>query len=235
MENQFPDEAPSIFLDFQSDWKDALNSPPKEKREPSTAMGPIQGYFDGASRGNPGEAGAGALLLDGGGVTLWECARPLGKRTNNEAEYMALILLLEEVERRNIEAHIYGDSRLVVKQVTGQWKINEPRLRDLAKRARELLDRTKSSLEWIPREENASADRLSNIALDGPKEPSEGKGAGQLQFDPEKLEKVKDFIFIAHGTEDYAVDLLHKACTCPAFQRYRRCKHLDSAMARYGK
>lgn len=235
MENHFPDETPNIFVDLQSDWKGALNSPAEKKEGAPSAEGPIRGYFDGASRGNPGEAGAGALLLDGRGAAIWECARPLGKRTNNEAEYMALILLLEEAERRGIKADIRGDSQLVVKQVTGQWKINEPRLRDLAHRARELMDRTKSSLTWVPREENTAADRLSNVALDGPKESGAAGAEGRPQFDPEKLEKVSGSILIAHGTEDYAVDLLHKACTCPAFQRFRRCKHLDSAMGRYGK
>lgn len=53
------------------------------------------GYFDGASRGNPGEAGAGALLMDDNGNTLWETARYLGRKTNNEAEYNAAILLLK--------------------------------------------------------------------------------------------------------------------------------------------
>ncbi|HOX00450.1 MAG TPA: reverse transcriptase-like protein, partial [Deltaproteobacteria bacterium] len=96
----------------------------------------MKGYFDGASRGNPGEAGAGALLEDERGQVVWETAMPLGVRTNNEAEYLALILLLEEAARRGLgDLEVYGDSRLVVLQVSRSWKINEPRLRELATRA----------------------------------------------------------------------------------------------------
>jgi len=70
-------------------------------------------------------AGAGALLVDDGGETLWETAPHLGTRTRNEAEYLALILLLEEAGRRGIrELEIFGDRRLVVSQVSKVWKIN---------------------------------------------------------------------------------------------------------------
>ena len=96
----------------------------------------MKGYFDGASRGNPGEAGAGALLEDERGRVVWETATPLGVRTNNEAEYLALILLLEETARRGLkDFEVYGDSRLVVLQFSRAWKLNEPRLRELAMRA----------------------------------------------------------------------------------------------------
>jgi ribonuclease HI len=126
------------------------------------------GNFDGASRGNPGEAGAGALLRDPEGRRIWEVARPLGRRTNNEAEYAALILLLEEAERRGIgELEIRGDSRLVVEQVRGRWKISAPHLRPLAERARALMAGRAVRLLWVPREENREADALSNRALDG--------------------------------------------------------------------
>lgn len=192
----------------------------------------LRGYFDGASRGNPGEAGAGALLLDGGGSPLWTCAVPLGKKTNNEAEYMALLLLLEEADRRKMAAAIAGDSQLVVNQVTGRWKIKEPRLKELADRAINLLKKTGSTLEWIPREENAAADRLSNEALDGTKK--DGK-AEREPFDPEELISVTENIFLARGREEYAVDILHGACTCPGFQRWRRCRHLDAAQKRKEK
>lgn len=97
------------------------------------------GYFDGASRGNPGEAGAGALLLDEGENTIWETARYLGKKTNNEAEYNAAILLLTAAKERGVkELKVYGDSKLVVCQLSKQWKINLPHLRELAKRAWEI-------------------------------------------------------------------------------------------------
>ena len=231
-----PEMTSSQFLDLDSDWNDVLAPGTGGKSGQSSGKGRLRGHFDGASRGNPGEAGAGAVLFDGRGTPVWECARPLGKKTNNEAEYLALLLLLEELERRGVPADIRGDSRLVVNQVTGRWKINEPRLRELADRAMELLRSTKSSLSWVPREENSAADRLSNIALDGPKEGECGASPRERPaFDPDRLERVHDTILIAHGTEDYAVDLLHRACTCPAFQRSRQCKHLDAALVRFGK
>ena len=127
----------------------------------------VRGFFDGASRGNPGEACAGAFLEDEAGTVLWECSQYLGIRTNNEAEYEALLRLLEEATRRDLtELEVCGDSRLVVCQVNRQWKINLPHLRELAARAWKLLEGRKVTLRWIPREQNARADALSNRALD---------------------------------------------------------------------
>ncbi|HPK07315.1 MAG TPA: reverse transcriptase-like protein, partial [Aminivibrio sp.] len=114
-----PEMTSSQFLDLDSDWNDVLAPGTGGKSGQSSGKGRLRGHFDGASRGNPGEAGAGAVLFDGRGTPVWECARPLGKKTNNEAEYLALLLLLEELERRGVPADIRGDSRLVVNQVTG--------------------------------------------------------------------------------------------------------------------
>ena len=125
------------------------------------------GYFDGASRGNPGEAGAGACIVDDTGAIIWEYAEYLGKKTNNEAEYAALLSLLEEARKRNVSAiEIRGDSKLVVCQVNREWKINKPHLRALAERAWTLLDGLDAKLSWVPREQNKLADALSNRAID---------------------------------------------------------------------
>lgn len=127
----------------------------------------MQGYFDGASRGNPGEAGAGALLVDNSGAVVWETSRYLGKKTNNEAEYTALLLLLSAARERGVrDLKVYGDSKLVVCQVSRQWKINLPHLRALAKEAWELSVDMDLQLQWIPREQNKRADALSNEAID---------------------------------------------------------------------
>ena len=126
----------------------------------------VRGCFDGASRGNPGEACAGAFLEDQDGKVLWECSQYLGVRTNNEAEYEALLRLLEEARRRGVaELEVCGDSRLVVCQVNRQWKINLPHLRELAKQAWTLMEGMEVSLTWVPREKNSRADELSNEAL----------------------------------------------------------------------
>ena len=183
----------------------------------------MKGYFDGASRGNPGEAGAGALIADGRGTVVWETATPLGVRTNNEAEYLALILLLEEADRRGIrEIEVYGDSRLVVSQVSRLWKINEPRLRELANRVWALCEGKNVRFAWIPREQNSRADALSNQARDGPKKPRE------------PLEWVHEGIAVARDPdgEVYAVDVRHRSCTCDRFRRAGSCPHLDAALGR---
>ncbi|MDR3281343.1 MAG: ribonuclease HI family protein [Synergistaceae bacterium] len=126
----------------------------------------MTGYFDGASRGNPGLAGAGACLIEDGQV-VWECAEYLGTKTNNEAEYTALLRLLEEAKSRGVgEVEIKGDSKLVVCQVNRQWKINLPHLRALAAEAWRILDGMNARITWIPREENRIADALSNRAID---------------------------------------------------------------------
>ena len=112
----------------------------------------IRGHFDGASRGNPGEAGAGAVVYADGQI-VWLRAKPLGTKTNNEAEYLALSMLLDELERRGAKgAEICGDSKLVISQVTGAWKIKEPRLFALAS---PLIDRIRAlgaQCRWVPRE-----------------------------------------------------------------------------------
>ena len=126
----------------------------------------MKGYFDGYSKGNPGEAGAGALLTDDHDGVVWQTAQPLGKKTNNEAEYAALIFLLTEAKKRGVrELQIFGDSKLVVSQVSKKWKINLPHLRELAKQAWALMEGMEVSLTWVPREKNSRADELSNEAL----------------------------------------------------------------------
>ena len=125
-------------------------------------------FADGAARGNPGPAGAGAVLFDETGGVLAELTRSLGHATNNVAEYSALILGLEEARRRGIdEIDVRMDSLLVVRQMQGMWKIKHPGLRPLALRAGALLaEFPRRSIEHVPREENAHADELSNRAID---------------------------------------------------------------------
>ncbi len=128
----------------------------------------MEGFFDGASRGNPGKAGAGALMINDEGKVVWETSRFLGEKTNNEAEYMALILLLKAAKEHGVRSlRVLGDSKLVVSQVSRQWKINLPHLRLLAQQAWELTDGMDISYHWIPREQNKRADILSNEGIDG--------------------------------------------------------------------
>lgn len=125
-------------------------------------------YADGAARGNPGPAGSGAVLLDADGHVIAELTKFLGVTTNNVAEYNALIIGLEEAQRRGIdEIDIRMDSLLVVQQMRGLWKIKHPNMKPLALRAGELLASfPKRSIAHVPREDNAIADALSNRAID---------------------------------------------------------------------
>lgn len=139
----------------------------------------MKGFFDGASRGNPGLAGCGALLVADGEV-IWKTAQPLGIATNNQAEWTALKLLVDEIERRGLRGvEICGDSQLVINQASGAWKINNTELADIARQVMPRLRALEVKLTWVPRAQNAQADALSNEALDGPTEepllPAEGK------------------------------------------------------------
>ena len=102
-----------------------------------------------------------------GREAVWECSEYLGVRTNNEAEYAALICLLREAKARGLrDIEIRGDSKLVVCQVSREWKINLPHLRELASEAWRLMEGMNVKLTWIPRSGNSVADALSNKAID---------------------------------------------------------------------
>lgn len=123
---------------------------------------------DGGSRGNPGPAGYGAaVLIDG--VVVAERAEFIGTATNNVAEYRGLIAGLEAAAQINPSAsvRVRMDSKLVVEQMSGNWKIKHPDMRELALQAREIFPPGKVVFEWIPREKNAVADALANEAMDG--------------------------------------------------------------------
>ena len=124
-------------------------------------------HFDGCSKGNPGPAGIGAVIskLD---IEEWCGWQYIGKKTNNQSEYSALILGLNEAISRNItELQVYGDSLLVINQVTGQFKVNNILLKELHK---EVIKLTKSfhyiAFNHVYRDKNKRADQLSNMALD---------------------------------------------------------------------
>lgn len=125
-------------------------------------------YTDGGARGNPGPAGAAAVIYRDGEV-LAEIKRYLGERTNNWAEYEALILALGEARARGAVAEPFQvrmDSELIVKQMRGEYKVKDANLKQQHARARELLAGCVATFTHIPREENAEADRLVNEAID---------------------------------------------------------------------
>ncbi|MCA1186688.1 MULTISPECIES: bifunctional RNase H/acid phosphatase [unclassified Saccharopolyspora] len=123
---------------------------------------------DGGSRGNPGPAGCGAVVRDAAGAVLAERSKWLGVATNNVAEYQGLLAgLRAAAELGADDVAVRMDSKLVVEQLSGRWKIKHEALRALAEEARELVAGfTSVTFDWIPRAENAHADRLANAAMD---------------------------------------------------------------------
>ncbi|MFJ6784265.1 bifunctional RNase H/acid phosphatase [Streptomyces yangpuensis] len=127
---------------------------------------------DGGSRGNPGPAGYGAVVLDpASGETLAERAEYIGVATNNVAEYKGLIAGLTAARdlASDAEVLVRMDSKLVVEQMSGRWKIKHPDMKPLAAEAARILPRAQVTYEWIPRERNKHADRLANEAMDAGK------------------------------------------------------------------
>ncbi|ROQ71111.1 bifunctional RNase H/acid phosphatase [Streptomyces sp. NBC_01260] len=133
---------------------------------------------DGGSRGNPGPAGYGAVVIDPvTGETLAEAAEYIGVATNNVAEYKGLIAGLRAAKALVPDAsadggprvHVRMDSKLVVEQMSGRWKIKHPDMKPLAAEAARILPASAVSYEWIPRERNKHADRLANEAMDAGK------------------------------------------------------------------
>jgi ribonuclease H / adenosylcobalamin/alpha-ribazole phosphatase len=125
---------------------------------------------DGGSRGNPGPAGYGAVVLDATtGEVLAEVSESIGRATNNVAEYSGLIAGLRAAARiaRGADVEVRMDSKLVVEQMSGRWQIKHPDMRPLAATARETARAFgRVSYTWVPRSRNAHADRLANQAMD---------------------------------------------------------------------
>ncbi len=124
---------------------------------------------DGASRGNPGAAAGGAVVINPEtGEVLARAGVLCGQSSNNVAEYRGMIegidIALSLAPEGSI--HVRMDSKLVVEQMSGRWKIKHPDMQDLARRARELIGSHRVTFEWVPREDNARADAAANMALD---------------------------------------------------------------------
>lgn len=122
---------------------------------------------DGGSRGNPGVAGGGAVVLDESGRVLSELGVYVGIASNNVAEYNGLLAGLAAAFERDPDAvHVRMDSKLVVEQMTGRWKVKHPDMQELVRRAHELIAGRPVTYEWVPRLSNARADRVANEAMD---------------------------------------------------------------------
>lgn len=142
--------------------------------EPSSIESVLRGdngrghlYFDGASRGNPGPAAIGWVLVSGDGIVAEEGTQ-IGRATNNQAEYEALIRGLQAALNYGFdEIHARGDSELVVEQVRGNWDVNNIELRERRVTVHELLEEFDEwSITHVPRTVNERADSLASDAFD---------------------------------------------------------------------
>ncbi|NLL90017.1 MAG: ribonuclease HI family protein [Dehalococcoidales bacterium] len=123
-------------------------------------------HTDGASRGNPGQAAIGITIKDEKGNLLKSVSRAIGITTNNQAEYMAIIVALEQAIRLGAKhVELNSDSELVVFQLTGRYRVKKDTLKPLFQKVKELSARFESfKVKNIPREQNSEADALANKA-----------------------------------------------------------------------
>ncbi|RSM37231.1 bifunctional RNase H/acid phosphatase [Amycolatopsis balhimycina DSM 5908] len=181
---------------------------------------------DGGSRGNPGPAGYGAVVKDSDGQVLAERKESLGVVTNNVAEYNGLIAGLTaaaEVGASTVDVRM--DSKLVVEQMSGRWKIKHPDMQPLAGRAKELAAGfSRVGYEWIPRAQNSHADRLANEAMDAatgkPAAGRPGTAAKKPQLPTRKPDRAAVAWTGASGTPTRLLLLRHGQTEMSALRRY---------------
>ena len=125
---------------------------------------PVEIHVDGASRDNPGISGAGIYIHYPDNRTK-SLSYYLGKKTNNQAEYLALIFALLEMDVRD-ELRIFSDSELLVKQIHGDYQVKNGNIKNLYTYACRLLKKFKYTIRHIDREHNKKADKLANLAID---------------------------------------------------------------------
>ena len=125
-------------------------------------------FTDGASRGNPGPAAIGALIKDTGGKFITSISQSIGRTTNNQAEYRAIIAALEQAIKLGADhVEIRSDSELVTRQITGRYRVKTASLMPLYLKAKQLQSQLKGfTITHIPRQQNREADLLANMALD---------------------------------------------------------------------
>ena len=194
---------------------------------------------DGGSRGNPGPAGYGAVVRSADGSTvLAETTQAIEFATNNVAEYRALIAGLDDaVKLGATEADVFMDSKLVVEQMSGRWKVKHPDLIELHAEARKLASRLdRVSYAWVPRARNSHADRLANEAMDaaagldapaesGGKQAPSAPGWTGARGTPTRL------LLLRHGQTELSVERRYSGRGNPALTEVGRQQ--ATAAARY--
>lgn len=174
---------------------------------------------DGGSRGNPGPAGYGAVVRDAvTGNVLAERSGGLGQATNNVAEYTGLIEgLRAAVELGARVAEVRLDSKLVVEQMTGRWRVKQPHLQPLAEQAAGIADKLdRVSYTWVPRERNKHADRLANVAMDTPAGVSTGAETAPPAVWSGATGTPTRMLLLRHGQTEYSVQRRYSGRGDPA-------------------
>ena len=135
---------------------------------PVPTISRVRLYSDGAARGNPGLAGAGAVLVEPSGQVVDRLGKFLGTQTNNFAEYMGLLLGLRRARELGVhEVEVFADSELMIRQLGGRYQVKSKSLRPLYEEALKLLNTfERVKLVHVPREMNRAADEMSNQAID---------------------------------------------------------------------
>ena len=163
---EFPDltngKIKKLLLEASKLFSPAVNYKPQATTEHITF------YIDGASRGNPGKASIGVVMMNSHGQIIDELKRYIGETTNNMAEYQALIEALAEGKRvGSTKVQVFSDSELMVRQLNGVYKVRDAKLLDLYKEAKLLISGFEDfKIDHITRDKNSRADALANEALD---------------------------------------------------------------------
>ncbi|KAB2582885.1 bifunctional RNase H/acid phosphatase, partial [Rhodococcus erythropolis] len=206
---------------------------------------------DGGSRGNPGPAGYGAVVFDSTRSVLAERKESIGIATNNVAEYRGLIAGLTaagELGASTVDVRM--DSKLVVEQMSGRWKVKHPDMIPLQRRAAELATQfSRVTYTWIPRGENSHADRLANEAMDAaagietatpapaaPAAPSEETSEPQIAGSPGWIAttgKPTRMLLLRHGQTAMSVDRRYSGRGNPELTELGRAQAAGAA-ARFG-
>jgi ribonuclease HI/probable phosphoglycerate mutase len=171
LEQIFPDTPAQHIRNLLLDKKDRNKTSPPVTAGAATQKtehGDCHLYTDGASRGNPGLAGAGAVIFDDAGQELRAESEFLGQCTNNVAEYQALILGLQSAHDLGCpRLHIFLDSELIVRQMSGRYKVKNATLKPLFAEVQRLLKGLKGyTIAHVPRAKNKRADELANKGID---------------------------------------------------------------------